>query len=395
MSNARTRTLLAAGLAAAGLLAACSTSSSSSSRTTTTSAPAAPTRVGDPDSPTGGAVTDAYGFRIEHDDWYRLGYRWDWSARPYISRRGAITTLVPADDRILVQESASHISVLEDDSGRLVWSSQMGSEHTKFVGLVRDGDMILSSSASELFELGLETGNLLARSRFDFLVDTPPTLVGSFAISGAANGKVLAHNRDIGLIGWAYGLSGPITTPPTHIYGSLIAAVSQRGDVLFLDAVSGSSIGRAKIDGGVAHQAPTDGQRLFVPSLDQSVYAFDSDATLAWRVRTEYPITKPAALHDGALLVPLRAHGLTALSTDDGSLLWRNDELTGYVVASRDGELIVWDGDSLAAVDAERGDVIFRAQVPGAEMLVAGEFEDGSLYLVTRAGGIIKFNPRQ
>ncbi len=394
MPNVRSSAILAAGALGVICLGACSSTPRDTS-TTTTTAPT-PTRAGDPDSPTGGAVTNAYGFRIDHDNWYRLGYRWDWSSMPFLTRRGHVTRLQPADNRLLIQESGSFVSVLESDSGRLVWNSQMGTSRTKFVGLQRDGDVVLSSSASELSELGLETGNLLSRSTFDFLVNTPPTLVGNFAIYGSDSGKLLAHNRDIGLIAWAYALNGPIKARPVLVNPGTLAAVSQGGDVIFLDPLSGSSSGRARIDGGVAHPPPTDGERLFVPSLDQSVYAYDAyDASLAWRVRTEYPITQPAVVYDAMLVVPLRAHGLTALSTDDGTLVWRNAELTGHVVAVRDGELIVWDGETIAAVDAQRGDVIFRADVPGAQMIVPDSLEDGALYLVSRSGGVIKFRPRQ
>ncbi|MEZ6242285.1 MAG: PQQ-binding-like beta-propeller repeat protein [Phycisphaerales bacterium] len=397
MPNVRSSVVLSAGLAVAAFLGACAASSSTSrSSTSTTGAVRTQTQTIDPNSPTGGAVTEAHGFRISHDDWYRLGYRWDWSSLPFLMRGGHVTDLEPAGDRLLVQESGSFISVLESGSGRLVWNSQMGTRYTKFVGLQRDGDVILSSSASELFELGLETGNLLSRSSLDFLVNTSPALVGNFAIFGASNGKLLAHNRSIGLIAWAYALGGPIDTPPVLVNASTLAVVSQAGDVIFLDPLSGSSTGRAKIAGGVAYAPPTDGERLYVPSLDQSVYAYDAaDASLAWRVRTEYPITKPSALYHDMLLVPLRGDGLTALDTRDGTLIWRNDELTGWVVAVHKGELIVWDGATLAAVDADRGDVIFRAQVPGASMVVPDAFEDGALYVVSRSGGIIRFRPRE
>ncbi len=348
-----------------------------------------------PESPTGGVVTDADGFRIVHDDWAHLGYQWDWSSKPFISPRGRVTDLTPAGDLLIAQESGSSLSVLESRSGRMLWTSQLGSRFTKFVGSVRDNDLILTSSAAELFELGATSGNLVAKSPFKFLVDTTPVLVGNFAIYASGSGKLMAHNRDAGVFAWAYALDGPIVAPPVLIGDEILGAVSGGGDVIFLNPYSGASVGRAKISGGVSSTPVTDTDRMYVGSLDQSVYAFDAvGGAIAWRVRTEYPVTAQPALHDGALYVTLEAHGLTAFDTIDGSLLWRNDKVRGEVIGLRDGELVVWDGNDLALVDPERGDVIRRHSFPGAVMLKTDAFVDGAIYIVGRSGVIVRFVPR-
>lgn len=348
-----------------------------------------------PESPTGGVVTFADGFRIAHDDWAHLGYRWDWSARPYISDRGTLSSFAPAGDLIIAQESGSNVSVLESRSGRLLWTSQLGSRFTKFVGSVRDNEVILTSSASELFELGATSGNLVGKSRFKFLVDTSPVLAGNIAIYGSNSGKLLAHNRDTGVIAWAYALDGPIETPPVMVGDEIVAGLSRGGDVIFLDPFTGASVGRAKISGGVTSAPVADIDRLYVASLDQSIYAFDAlGGALAWRVRTEYPITAQPTSHDGALYISLRTHGLTAFDTIDGSLLWRNDKVEGNVIGLRDGELLVVDGTRLALVDPENGDVIRHHDFPGATSITTDTFVDGAVYVVGQSGVIVRFVPR-
>lgn len=349
----------------------------------------------DPESPTGGVVTFADDFRIDHDDWARLGYRWDWTAHPYISPRGVLRSFTPAGDLVIAQESGSSVSVLEARSGRLLWTSQLGSRFTKFVGSVRDGDVILVSSASELFELGATTGNLISKSRFKFLVDTAPVLVGNLAVYGSNSGKLLAHNRDTGVIAWAYALDGPIETPPVLVGDEIVAGISRGGDVIFLDPFTGTSVGRAKIAGGSVSAPVADAERLYVASLDQSIYAFDAlGGALAWRVRTEYPITTQPTLHDGTLYITLRDHGLTAFDAVDGSLRWRNDKASGVVIGMRDGELLVAEGERLALVDPDNGDVIRSHDFPGAVRITTDAFVDGALYVTGRTGVIVRFVPR-
>ncbi len=385
--------LLAATLAASLVLGCESTPNAGASGGS--ASPSVGALSSDPESPTGGVVTDAEGFRIAHDDWARLGYRWDWSSKPFISPRGTLNDFTPLGNLLVAQESGSNVSVLESRSGRLLWSSQLGSRFTKFVGSARDNDIILTSTTSELFELGATSGNLVAKSRFKFLVDTAPVLVGNIAVYGSGSGKLLAHNRDTGVIAWAYALSGPIETPPVLVGDEIVAALSRGGDVIFLNPFTGASVGRAKIAGGATSAPVADTDRLYVASLDQSVYAFDAlGGALAWRVRTEYPITAQPALHDGALYVTLQAHGLTAFDTIDGSLLWRNDDIRGEVIGIRDGELLVADGTRLALVDPEQGDVIRRHDFPGAASITTDTFVDGAVYVVGRSGVIVRFVPR-
>lgn len=389
--------LLLVALSASLVLGCESTPTATGSNNAGSSEPisAPPASTGSPDSPTGGVVTDADGFRIVHDDWARLGYRWDWTSRPFISPRGAITDFVPAGDLVIVQESGSNLSVLNATTGRLLWTSQLGSRFTKFVGSVRDGDIILTSSASELFELGASSGNLVAKSKFRFLVDTPPVLVGDLAIYSSGSGKLLAHSRSAGVGSWAYGLSGQIVVPPVLVGDSIIGAVSQGGDVIFLDPATGSSVGRNKISAGVEGAPVADADRMYVASLDQSIYAFDAiEGALAWRVRTEFPVRAQPALHNDTLYVALAAHGMTAFDAADGSLRWRNNDIHGEVIGVRDGELLVWDGADLALLDPDNGDVIRRHTFPGAERVVTDRFVDGALYVVGHSGAIVRFVPR-
>ncbi|MFI4898133.1 MAG: PQQ-binding-like beta-propeller repeat protein [Phycisphaerales bacterium JB059] len=389
--------LLLVALSASLVLGCESTPTATSSGSGDTNAPlsAAPPADADQASPTGGVVTDAEGFRIVHDDWSRLGYRWDWTSRPFISPRGTITDFVPAGDLVIAQESGSNLSVLDAATGRLLWTSQLGSRFTKFVGSVRDGDIILTSSASELFELGASSGNLVGKSKFRFLVDSPPVLVGDLAIYASGSGKLLAHSRSAGVGSWAYGLSGQIVVPPVRVGDSIIGAVSQGGDVIFLDPTTGASVGRNKISAGVEGVPVADAERMYVASLDQSIYAFDAiEGALAWRVRTKFPVRAQPALHDGSLYIALATHGMTAFDTVDGSLRWRNDAIHGEVIGVRDGELLVWDGADLALLDPQNGDVIRRHTFPGAQRVVTDRFVDGALYVVGQSGAIVRFVPR-
>jgi len=347
------------------------------------------------ESPTGGVVTVADGFQIVHDDWAHLGYQWDWSSRPFISPRGTLDAFTPLGDLLIARESGSSVTVMESRSGRVLWTTQLGSRFTKFVGSVRDNDLILTSTASESIELGATSGNIVAKSRFRFLVDSPPVLFGSLAIYASESGKLLAHNRDAGVGAWAYALSGPIESPPVMIGDSIVSAVSRGGDVIFLDPITGSSVGRAKISGGVTASPVADTDRLYIASHDQSIYAFDAlGGELAWRVRTEYPILSQPTIHDGILYLSLRGHGLSAFDTIDGSLLWRTDEINGTVIGVRNGELVVSDGAALALVDTARGDIIRRHDFPGAVSVTTDTFVDGAIYVVGRSGIIVRFVPR-
>lgn len=336
-------------------------------------------------------------FPINHDAWSQVGYRYDWTAYPYVSGNGAIRFADAYPDLLLVQEAGGVVSFIESSNGAVRWSTELANPLTKFVGNGRDGDRLVISSESEAFILASATGNILARQRLDKVVNTRPIILsrpgGGVAIYGTPTGEVLAHFLAQGTKLWGFGTPAAIEGRPVQI-GSAIGAAAQNGDVVFVDAGTGSLMGRARMFDGVATNPVSNGSLMFVASLDQSLYAFAPTGKQVWRHRTGSPLRIQPTAETDAVYCTIPDLGLTAFDAETGQIRWSAEDMGGTVIARRGGRLLAWDGRTLALVDPDNGDVINRADFPGVRAITTDQYEDGNLYAVSKNGPVAKFQPR-
>ncbi|USN98928.1 MAG: PQQ-binding-like beta-propeller repeat protein [Phycisphaeraceae bacterium] len=362
-----------------------------------------------------GVVTTSRGVRIVHDDWATLGYRWEWSTTPLAAGRGVVGSVDILGDVIAVQSKDAWTALVQANTGNRLWQVRNTSPLTEFEGNVRVNDVLISCARPELFIMELGSGNLIARQPVDVVISTPPLIDGGLAVFGTPTGRVLCHRFGKasgeplpppfadGAMAWEYSLDGAITATPVQL-GGLAGVVTQAGEVFFVDIASGSGAGRSQISGGVATDPVTDGQTMFVASLDQSIYAFQPGrSTWTWRYRTADPLRIQPTCHDGVLYLDVPSEGLIAFDVSGDSLgterygrkLWVNSNVVGRVVAMRSDELIVWDGKSATLVDKVGGDTIASIKLPKFTRLIPSTFVDGDLYALAENGLLAKFSPRR
>jgi len=336
-------------------------------------------------------------FPIKGEDYAKIGYRLDWVGYPAVTGSLPIQYILPFDDMVVVQEAGSFVTVMEPNTGARRCADQLANPLSKFVGMVRDGDRILCCSEGEVFVLDTQTCNLLGRQRIEKIVATEPVRYGNLLIFGTGVGEVLAHmsNSSVnGIKAWGFLTEGAFVRKPALI-GDAIGAVSQAGQVVFLDAQSGSLLGQNRIYGGLDTNPVDNESLMFVASVDQSIYAFSPvGATLVWRYRTAAPLRTQPTVNGDRLYCAIPGRGLTAFEANTGEVLWECKDFGGTVVGINKDRLVVWDGTEAALVDPARGDVLERAKLPGVSILKPDKFVDGNLYAVSRSGVVAKFQPR-
>lgn len=382
--------LARAGLGAAVLgftlgLAGCSSSGSSGSASTGTSASGASAQR------TGDLIDQRReAFKIDHDAYSSIGYRLDWRGFPVVQAREHITYLDVYDDVVIAQESGATVSALEASNGALRNSGQVANPLTRFVGNLRVGNHFIISSDNEIFAFDLDTGTLASRHGLNRVVTTHPVHFDGQIVYGSAIGHMYSRRLSPPIDAWAFDLGGPIDTDPV-IVGSVVTAISRSGEIAMLDVPTGTLVGRARIFAG-CDAAPVGGDGMvFFASLDQSIYAFDLEGGMRWRIRTELPLRVTPTYHNGTLYVPSDDMGLRAIDALTGTAIWAQDEANGRVVGMRNGRLMVWDGDAVVTLDPDTGDVIDSVELPGVSMVKPDRFEDGNLYVVSDGGIIAKF----
>jgi outer membrane protein assembly factor BamB len=339
-------------------------------------------------------------FPIVHDEYAKIGYRHDWTGFPVLSSRDGIQHLEPYDDIVAVQEAGNTVTVLEANTGGRRWSDQLTGPLTKFVGIRREGDRLFVSSEAELFILDVKTGRITARQRFEKIVATAPVRVGGVLVYGTAVGELLGHLFQTtvdGVKAWGFAVPGAIEAEPVLV-GGAVAAVSQAGHVLFVDGATGSLVGRNRIYRGVSTNPVADPEQgiVYIASLDQSLYAFSADGGgLLWKHGAANPLRQQPTFHAGRLYCGIEGQGLVAFDGSTGAIVWTARGVSGEVIGTSRGRLLVWSGSEAILLDAQRGDVIERASLGGVRSIVPDRFDDGNLYIASTSGVVAKFRPIQ
>lgn len=337
-------------------------------------------------------------FSIEGADWGKIGYRLDWVGYPAITGSLPIQHAAAYPDIVVTLEGGSQLSILEATTGNRRWADQLANPLTSFVGLARDGGQIFAVSEAEVFTLDAQGGTLRNRQKTEKIVSTEPVQFGNLLIFGTPSGEVLAHLSG-GSVGgvkvWGFGTGSSVERKPALI-GTVVGSVSIAGQVTFLDAQTGGLVGRNTIYAGTDTNPVAEGNLMFVASLDQSIYAFyPQGGTVAWRHRTASPLHTQPTAHAGKLYCSVPGEGLVAFDGGTGNVLWRcKNFANGVVVAMNKGNLVVFNGEEGALVDAQRGDIIERAKLPGVAFLKTDTFVDGNLYAISKSGVIAKFLKR-
>ena len=330
---------------------------------------------------------------IVHGDWRKMGYRWDWNAFPVLLNGEGPLRSEPHDGLVVFQETGGTVSGIDDRVGETIWSNKPAGDLTKFTGMDRRDDYVFITSESELFTLDATTGELVNRQRFEKLVATDFVLLGDQVVIGTAGGEVMGHYLPAGIRIWGHDMPGTFDEDLVSI-GGVVGGVTSTGRVICVNPATQRQTGLNSIFEGPGAALAASDDLMFVPSLDQSLYAFKGeDARVEWRHLTPSPITEAPVYHEGVVYCSLADTGLTAFDAQTGKVLWVSEDQFGEVIGLRNGRLMVFDGTSLVAVEPQRGVVLDKISLSNVFDITTSPFVDGPIYLTSREGVVAKFVP--
>lgn len=343
-------------------------------------------------------VDRAKAFEPEREAYAKLGYRHEWTGFPTMTAGGTVKFFDILGDVVVVQESASVLSVIEAGNGASRWSDQVANPLTKFVGNIRDDKRIISCSESEAYFFDIETGSIVDKKHLDKVVNTRPVILNNNLIFGTSLGELFGQLKTVGFRTWGNTVNGSIQTNPA-VLGTTLGFVSSTGEVIMLDGTTGIGRMRTKIYTGAEVDPAASDTMMFVASLDHSLYAFaPSGPTPVWRKRTDTPLRHQPTYHNGVVYCAIDGTGLVAFDArgDNGNAkeLWTAPNIIGSVIGMRNGRLLVWTGSEGVLIDPADGAIVDRAKLARVNMLKTDTFVDGNLYAVSADGVVVKLLPK-
>ncbi|MGP1346050.1 MAG: outer membrane protein assembly factor BamB family protein [Phycisphaerales bacterium] len=327
-----------------------------------------------------------------------IGYRLDWKGYAILQRGATLQTLKPLGDVLVAQDSRNVITVMDPDTGSIRWADAVPNELDTYRGHFLRDQTLVSVTQSDITMRDIRNGSLVDRQRLSVLANTDAVFVDPIVVYGSTIGEAVGHNLVTGFKLWGNRLDDTIRVAPAVSDDGSVVVVSNSGEVLILDPVSGQARSRRnRVFEGVDSRPVADGQRAYIASRDRSLWAFSLiDGTQAWRYRTEYPLTSQPRVWDGSVYMTVPGEGFVAINSATGSRRWGTEAVSGELVGVRSGRLLVWDASSatLASVLASNGSVVEKHTFENPRFLSVEGFEDPNLYVVYPGGGIERYIPR-
>ena len=288
---------------------------------------------------------------------------------------------------------------------------------TSWPGLAADGQTVYLADGSFVYAVDLSNGTELWRypgsrnGKLTFYA-TPAITPDGLVIVGSAgtdHSLIALNPADINpetkapVEAWKFTGGGDHWVAAPLILNNKLFAVNSDGNLYVLDLQDGKSVKEAtvvKLNGRLWAQPTTDGERVYVTSLDHSVFAVNADTyAVVWHEDLGGAVPGSAVLGaDGMLYVGSLA-----------SKLEKFDPATGHHESVLDAENWVWnapatDGDTLYFGDVDGnfysfntpsgklnwntikpdGSITASPLVSGDSVLIATE--SGSLYQVSKDG---------
>lgn len=284
-------------------------------------------------------------------------------------------------------------------------------------GLAADGDTAYLADGPFLYAISVRDGKEIWRypgqdnSNGDFaFYSTPAITVDGLVIVGSASNNDALVALDSNRIGnnnapaeaWRFTGARDHWRATPLVLEDKVFAVNSDGNLYVLNLQDGRMLKEVNLDGRLWAQPTTDGERVYVTSLDHSVIAIDANTyAILWHEDLGGAVPGSAVLgEDGTLYVGSLA-----------SRLEQFDPATGTHEAIVEAENWVWstptlDGDTLYfsdvdgnfySVDTATGNVNWTVKPDGpitASPLIRDEYiflatESGSVYAVDRDGAVL------
>jgi outer membrane protein assembly factor BamB len=241
-----------------------------------------------------------------------------------------------AGGMLFAQTDYAMLHAFDAESGRLLWSSQLG-ERTGFArGVAANSYGVFVTNANIFLALDKNTGRLIWRYNLGTIPTSTPACDESRAMVGMTSGLLIGINlknkdakgNETTLVtnpqeAFRWHTAGPILTRPLPAE-QMIAFGSQGGKVYVVLATERTPLFRFSTGGRIGEGLAGYGTRtLLVPSGDNALYAVDLfTAATTWSFPSGAPIEQEPIVADEDIYVVNTAGNFSSLRPNDGVPRW-------------------------------------------------------------------------
>lgn len=323
-----------------------------------------------------------------------------------------VPKLYPAHDQdniIIADANRISLSAYSLESGDRLWKSLIGKKITGGIGL-GEGVVLLGTNDAQVFALNAQSGDILWQSTVSSEVLSIPAASDDVVVVNTVDGKLFGLNLSDGKQKWRIEQEVPALTlrgsaAPTADSGLAVSGFAN-GHLIAVDLHSGLEVwdtvaafpkgrteldrmvdatGRLTLSDGVVYASTFQG-RLVAVGLESGTLLWDRNISSF----------SSAAVGPRSLFVSDARNTVWALDRQSGKTLWKQTALRGRRLtgpAIHENHVVVADGEGyLHILDADTGELIGRHQFDDDPVTIDPWVMNDRLYLFNDAGTLIVAN---
>lgn len=337
-------------------------------------------------------------------DLHTVGLAQKWERQVPLDPGESIKNAWRVGTSVYVATSYSRLARIEAQSGVLDWSQGLGQENFDIfrpIELRNPGGgpakQVLVVTRGQTFIIDMLSGAVVKPANLGISVSADPVVIGN-TLCIASAGRFYGIYLDR-LQGHAWQITQPgdlFESTPATTEDSVIFA-SRTGRLWRINAETGNWVWKDRqTNGPVVAGLAADPRAVYVPALDQRVYAFSADSGGELWETTE-PLgtleTTPR-LATSLVLITSNEKGLFGLNRRDGAIKWNVPDInqvatvigTTAWVGGRDG--------TLKSISLDTGAVLTSTPTEGIQFYLKDTL-DSNVFLVTRAGLVGSYASKQ
>jgi len=324
---------------------------------------------------------------------YGLARRW-FAYAPVDGIRETVQRVTIAGDQIHIQTNASRIHALNAETGKLLWTAQLGNPIPGYFGTAINADSVFVISGSQLYRLSKADGSQLWSLRLAQAPNAAPSADDDRVMVSTLDGRIFVYSINTKELLWFYQTNGPISMPAA-VLDEKIACASQDGKLYVFQTTSRNPILRYQTEAPVSAPMGVWGRSVLLPSQDFNLYAVDvRNGDTTWRYSSGSEIRRPVAIIENDVYLMPDDGGMHAVSAETGVREWRHPRAQEFVAASKSRVYAADRYGQVLILDRGTGRQLSAWNTSQFDYRVRNDSND-RVYLATKSGMIVCLHEKE